>query len=408
MNKYWLNTSFIYLFIVALLGTILRLTGITTLGINYNHFLHAHSHIAFLGWLYNTLFIIFIYTFLNPKQRANNSYRLQFWLTQAANVGMLLSFPIQGYGLYSISFSTLHIFISFWFAYSFLQDANSNPENFSRNYWSFKFIKIALAFMILSSLGPFSLGPIIATTGTGSELYYNAIYFYLHFQYNGWFSFAVIGLFFRILENKQIFISEKKVKIFYRLMLLSCVPAYLLSVLWTKPPIGIYVIAKSAALIQSLGLIVLLSIIVGIKDKLKTELNKWGYFLLSFSFFVYSIKIVLQLTTSFPYFADLAYQIRGFTIGYLHLVLIGYISIFLFAFLIENGIFYLNKTTKTGLTFFISGFVMSEIIIFAQAIFAWLAQNMIPHYYSLLVCVSLLMVLGTALLINNSPIQKKP
>lgn len=403
MNKYWLNTSFIYLFIVALLGTILRLTGVTSLGINYNYFLHAHSHIAFLGWLYNTLFVILIYTFLLPEQRANK-YLIQFWLTQLANIGMLISFPLQGYGLYSISFSTLHILISYWFAYSFLKNANSNQENFNKHGSSFKFIKVSLFFMLLSSLGPFSLGPVIARTGTGSELYYNIIYFYLHFQYNGWFSFAVIGLFLRMLENNHIAFSEKKVEKFYHLMLLSSIPTYLLSVLWTKPPDKIYIIAGAAALIQLLALMVFFSIIADIKIQLKRQLNNWVYFLLSFSLFSLSAKVVLQLITSLPYFADLAYQIRGFTIGYLHLVLVGFISMFLFAFLIENGNFDLNKITKAGLLLFISGFVASEIIIFTQAIFTWLLQNLIPHYFSSLFYVSLLILCGTALLIK--PLRK--
>ncbi len=400
MNKTWLNTSLLYLLITALLGSVLRLMGFVSLGFNYSNLLHTHSHIAFLGWVYNILFALLIYSFLSPQKQSNKIYQSLFWLTQAANIGMLLSFPIQGYGLFSIAFSTLHILTSFGFTYQFLKDASLNPDNKQR--LSFKFIKAGLFFMVISSLGPFSLGPILSANGGKSDLYYNAIYFYLHFQYNGWFSFAILGLFFRMLENNTISFSVKKGNLLRGLLFISVIPSYLLSVLWTKPHVSIYIIAGVSAFIQLTALIIFLSLIADKKFEIKSKFSGWVYFLMCFSLFCFCIKVILQFFTAFHYFADLAYQIRGFTIGYLHLVFIGFVSLFLFAFLVSHKELDLNRNNKTGMTLILLGFILNELLIFMQAISTWIAKSMIGYYYSsLLFYVNLLIVAGIVLLIAS-------
>lgn len=398
MNKTWLTTSLLFLLITAILGAILRLMGFVSLEFNYGNLLHTHSHIAFLGWVYNVLFTLLIYSFLSSEKQNNKIYKSLFWITQAANIGMLLSFPIQGYGLFSIAFSTLHILTSFGFTHQFLKDASLNPDNKQR--LSFKFIKAGLFFMILSSLGPFSLGPIVSAGGGKSDLYYNAIYFYLHFQYNGWFGFAVLGLFFRMLENNTITFSAKKGNLLWNLLFISVIPSYLLSVLWMKPNLSIYIAAGIAAFIQLTALILFLLLMSDKKSEIKSKFSGWVYFLMCFSLFCFCSKIILQFFTAFPYFADLAYQIRSFTIGYLHLVFIGFISLFLFAFLINHKELDLNRNNKTGITLLLLGFILNELLIFMQAISTWLSKSIIVYYYSsLLFYVNLLIVTGVILLI---------
>ena len=50
--------------------------------------------------------------------------------------------------------------------------------------------------MLLSTLAIWSIPPIMIKMGAGSPIYQAAVQFYLHFQFNGWFIFAVLGLFF--------------------------------------------------------------------------------------------------------------------------------------------------------------------------------------------------------------------
>ena len=53
--------------------------------------------------------------------------------------------------------------------------------------------------MVISTMGPWAIAVISAKGLAGSEYFNAAIYFFLHFQYNGWFAFAIIGLFFWLL-----------------------------------------------------------------------------------------------------------------------------------------------------------------------------------------------------------------
>lgn len=93
------------------MGAFLRLMMLLPVaGLDYNHFLHGHSHLAYLGWIFNAIFVALLYAYLPGHLK---KYRLLFWLLQVAVIGMLISFPIQGYAAVSISFSTLHIFLSY-------------------------------------------------------------------------------------------------------------------------------------------------------------------------------------------------------------------------------------------------------------------------------------------------------
>ena len=67
-----------------------------------------------------------------------------------------------------------------------------------------------------------------------SDLYKNAIYFYLHFQYNGWFILALFGIGFYILEKQNIRISKSVFNIFFWLMNLGVILTFGISLLWMK------------------------------------------------------------------------------------------------------------------------------------------------------------------------------
>src|SRR5690606_32519867 len=103
------------------------------------------------------------------------------------------------YGTISISLSILHTFSVGLFSYWLFRDLKT--MNISTSIWH---AKISLFLFIVSSLGPFALGPLMATGLGHSKWYYFAIYFYLHFQYNGVFIFGLLSLFYHLLEEKGI------------------------------------------------------------------------------------------------------------------------------------------------------------------------------------------------------------
>jgi hypothetical protein len=231
----------------------------------------------------------------------------------------------------------------------------------------------------------------MAGGGSGSQLYYNAIYFYLHFQYNGWLSFAALGLLFWLLENNAIPFSRPQALTVSRLFFGSCLLGFLLSVLWIKPPAIVYYLAGGAALVQAAGLFLLLRLLYRHRADLSGLFRGWSRFLFSLSLAALLLKVVMQLASAIPFMADLAFSIRNFIIGYLHLVLIGFISFFLFAYFIRQG--QLNAS-RWGLGLFILGFFLSEGLLFLQGLFFWTGWGLIPDYFRLLFWVSTLMPAG--------------
>ncbi|PKV62794.1 hypothetical protein [Pontibacter ramchanderi] len=387
-----------YFVLVAVLGLFLRWLMVSpVVGVNYKNFLHAHSHVALLGWLYCAFFAALLYIFpaTTPVDRA--SFRRQFFLTQVSVLGMLFTFPVQGYALFSIIFSTLHILLSYWFARSYWRHLRQHVAQEAHGV-SLKFIGAALLFMVLSSIGPWAMGPIMAKGTIGGELYYSAIYFYLHFQYNGWFTFAVLGLLFWFLERHHIPFNRRWTIWAFWLLALACLPAYALSVLWTKPADWVYAIGYVSVGMQLAGLLYLAKVLRQIWAEVVPLLKPWVRALAGMALFFFVLKLVLQTVSAFPYMADLAYKIRYFIIGYLHLSLLGFVSLFVLGFLLQQGLYRLGRYGGIGLVLFLTGFFATELLLFGQGTLLWLGLRALPSFNWLMFWASVPMPLGLGLL----------
>lgn len=155
-----IRISLINLFIVALLGVTMRYKIAYSLPfIEQKNFLHAHSHFAFAGWITQALMTLMIAWL--AKTSSEDIFKKYRWLligNLISAYGMLLSFPWEGYGIFSITFSTLSIFISYAFAFVFWKDLNRQEIKNASHYW----FKAALVFSVISSLGAFFLSCLMA------------------------------------------------------------------------------------------------------------------------------------------------------------------------------------------------------------------------------------------------------
>lgn len=373
-----------YLVVAAVLGIVLRLFPITNINATYKYIVHTHSHIALLGWVYIALTTVLYHVGIHTNQI--KKYRLIFWSTQFTIIGMLLSFPFIGYALYSIIFSTLFLFCSYWFYFFFKKNHTLNPTSISC-----KFIATSLLFMVISSIGPWLLGIIMNTVGTTSHWYKNAIYFYLHFQYNGWFIFCLIGLFYFILEKKQIQFSLKRAQLFYQLMLISCLLTLFLSFLWIKPPMIVYGIAGIGAVLQVFAFTVFYQQLKAIRVAIKNSFNLNIYLLLQLVLVFFFLKVILQSATSIPYFAALTATIVDFVVGYLHLIFLGIVTVSTFVIL---NYFELIQLPKFWARMYLIGFITSEILIFYKGFSTWQQFYLPENYFIYLVICSALMPIG--------------
>ena len=119
--QFWLRISFINLLIISILGVVLRYKIAFPLHfIDQKKLLHGHSHFAFSGWITQTIMVLLFYT-LSKYLHENlfTRYKLFLWVNLITAYGMLIAFPIQGYGFVSISFSTLSVLNGFVFTIYF-------------------------------------------------------------------------------------------------------------------------------------------------------------------------------------------------------------------------------------------------------------------------------------------------
>lgn len=380
------KSALAYFLVAALLGVLLRSFHSIEIPVNYKFIVHAHSHIALLGWVYLALTTL-LYKLYLSNLNLDRKYGRIFWFTQLTLIGMLLTFPFVGYALSSIIFSTLFLFASYWFALFFLK----NTPAILKKTNSYKCIRAALWYLILSSLGPWTLGAIMNTLGAESVWYRTAIYFYLHFLYNGWMIMALVGLFFYLLEQHRIRAPDQTFKKFFWILNSGIIFSFFLSTLFAHPPIFFYVLGGLGALLQLLAFGVLSKAVLGFRERPETLFSSFQKGLLITTIILLAVKMLLQLLTAIPYLADLAATILDFTIGYLHWTFLGVVTIGLFLFL---DYFRLMKIGKKAYSLYLIGFFVTEALIFYKGIMAWQGSTLFAGFFETLALGSILMSLS--------------
>lgn len=395
MPDSWFKVALSNFFLAALLGLTLRFAFIQEIPFfKFKNILHAHSHVAMLGWLYLGLFgLIFTHFTTVPLSRERQYGRL-FWLTQASVLGMLVSFPCQGYGPISIGFSTLHIFCSYAFAAMLWRDVQ-NVSTFSTIL-----LRTALGFMVFSTLGIWGMGPMMALNLKHSIVYHLAVQFFLHFQFNGWFVFATLALFFRWIAQQNIIFSGKQATLLYRLLLGSVFFTFALAVAWSKPHPMVFAINSIGVLLQLVALLVFLHGVLPLKQRIKSLLSPINYQLWKLSLLSFTLKVFVQTAVAIPQVAEMAYTIRNYIIGFIHLMMLGILSFFILGLQWEK-VWKIDPRSKTGFILLSLGIVLSECLLFGQGTLFWAKKGLMPGYYWILFGVSALMPLGILLLLTT-------
>jgi len=389
----WLRLSFFNLLLVSLIGVILRYKILFSLPfIDQKHLLHGHSHFAFSGWITHTLMVLLVNHLSQYKgEVVFRKYRFLLYANLFSAYGMLISFPIQGYGLWSISFSILSIFTSYAFAIAYWKDLNSIHSKNVSHLW----FKAALLFNAVSSLGVFSLAFMMAAKMIHQNWYLATVYFFLHFQYNGWFFFACMGLLFARIEH--ITSIHKQLKNIFWLFCAACIPAYLLSALWLPISPVIYWAVVMAAFAQVAGWIMFINLFARNKTAFTNSFPASGRWLFVLSALTLSIKLLLQLGSTIPSLSQLAFGFRPIVIGYLHLVLLGMISVFLVGYILSFQLIRITKILILGVSIFVAGIFINEFLLMTEGIAA-LSYHIIPFINESLFIAAIIMFSGLVLM----------
>ena len=366
----WLNLCLLNLAIVAFYGFILRSKILFPLeSVDYRNFLSAHSHFAFAGWVGLSLITLLIYELLPAQRSGRKIYQWILAGVEISSLGMAFTFPFFGYNAYSIFFSTLFVFTTVVFAPVYIKDLLG-----SANLKVIKLLSVsALISLVLSFLGTLGLIYILLGYSYSSLLYRDSIYTFLHFQYNGFFTLAVLALLFNYI-NRRGFQLNKDAYRFALCLAISIVPALFLSLLWHNF-ILFYVLGAFASVMILLSLYYFFRFFNSI-DRASIFTTGIARTFWYFSVFSFALKMVLNVGTIFPSLGNAVYGDRPVIIGFLHLVFLGFVSFFLLASYIEQGYFTLNgRVMKGPFLLFATGIIANELILMVQGLGILLNTN---------------------------------
>src|ERR1035437_7919537 len=200
-----------------------------------------------------------------------------------------------------INFCFVCICFFFW------KDLNRLPEKSVSHLW----FKAALIFNIISSIGAFALAYMLANKMQHPSWYLATIY-------------------------------------------------YFLSALWLPIPFIVYLLVVLAAALQLIGWIFLLIKIIKFRAAIFATVLKDAKIILILSGIALSIKLLLQAGSTIPYLSKIAFGFRPVVIGYLHLVLLGVITLFIMGYSKMNNFIFTNRIGNSGIIIFISGIILND------------------------------------------------
>lgn len=393
---FWLKLSVFNFFLLAILGVIMRYKiAFSFPFLNQKHLQEAHSHFAFYGWITQVIYI-FIIEFLRKyiEKSQLKKYNKLLIINFIASSMMLVSFLYGGYFWFSILASTVALLTSFMF-YFYLKKDTKSIDNFSKNWFL-----AGLFFAMLSSFGVFTLSFMMASKNIYQDVYLASQYFYLHFQYNGFFIFACLGFLMNSLKNINKNISKKEEKTIFWLMLFGCVVGYGLSVLWLKLPVYVFLFIVLASISQTFGAFKIFKLVKENWQNISKNFSTFERQLLFFSGFAFSVKILLQLGSNIPAVNQFAFGFRNVVIAYLHLVLLMCISVFLMSKIVHSSYFKLSKPLINSVKFLIVGILLNELMLGIMGIFS-IKYISVPYSQYFLLLFSAMMMISLFFIFKN-------
>lgn len=388
--RQWIVLALVSLCFVAITGLLMRLKILLPMpAVNQKFALHAHSHFAFAGWITHALMVFMATTIHRLKSSDVLPFRYQLIVMTNLIVAyfMLISFFLQGYGLYSIIASSLSVLVSYIFTVMAWKDIRKTNSKTLGNNW----FKAALVFLVISSVGTFILAYLMASHNADPRRQLAAVYFFLHFQYNGWFFFTCMGLLQHWAERNGIRLRHAKT-VFW-MFAAACIPAYILSVLWWDIALGTYILVVLAACTQVVAWSLWVRAFLLERRLLVQRIGQVAKWLLAAVALAATVKILLQSLSVIPSLSKLAYSFRPIVIGYLHLVLLAVISLFIITYMYMSGSLRIAAWTIRFTIIFLIGIVSNELVLMGQGI-SGLIRVFFPQAPTLLALSASLLVLG--------------
>lgn len=387
--NFWLKICVFNFFVVSVVGVMMRYNMAFSLpGFNHKFMQESHSHFAFYGWVSAGIFL-FVTKYLSENYPKINLKKYQYLMisNQIGSYGMLFTFLYGGYFWLSIVLSSIALFTGFAYFIFLLIDtkSNKNPE--------IMWLKSGAFFATFSAIGIFGLAYFSSKKEEFDVLFRASTYFYLHYQYNGFFIFSCIGLLLISLKKLGIEIEEKLNNTIFYLLFFGCFLGYGLSILWIEMNPIFYGFFILISIVQLFGAILFLNWIR--KTDLFNNQNFIQKLLISVFGFAFILKFLLQGLSAIPALGIFAFSNINIVIAYLHLVLLMGISLFLIWKILQLVEIEFNKLLKFSILLLVFGIVCNEIVLALSGIFSiFYIPFLSAKYWLLFVSVVIMISIG--------------
>ena len=387
--NFWLKICVFNFFVVSVVGVMMRYNMAFSLpGFNHKFMQESHSHFAFYGWVSAGIFL-FVTKYLSENYPKINLKKYQYLMisNQIGSYGMLFTFLYGGYFWLSIVLSSIALFTGFAYFIFLLIDtkSNKNPE--------IMWLKSGAFFATFSAIGIFGLAYFSSKKEEFDVLFRASTYFYLHYQYNGFFIFSCIGLLLISLKKLGIEIEEKLNNTIFYLLFFGCFLGYGLSILWIEMNPIFYGFFILISIVQLFGAILFLNWIR--KTDLFNNQNFIQKLLISVFGFAFILKFLLQGLSAIPALGVFAFSNINIVIAYLHLVLLMGISLFLIWKILQLVEIEFNKLLKFSILLLVFGIVCNEIVLALSGIFSiFYIPFLSAKYWLLFVSVVIMISIG--------------
>ncbi len=165
-------------------------------------------------------------------------------------------------------------------------------------------------------------------------------------------------------------------------------------------PSLLYRTAAAVGIAQDVALVLFIGVLVRLRKPLLKQLpaaTRWLWFL---SLIAFSIKIILQALSAIPSLSYLAFGFRPVVIGYLHLILLGFVTLFILGYFVHHQLLPLSsRGRKNGLVIFATGIILNELFLFLQGVAA-INSTIIPAINYFLLAAAIILFTGIFLLMG--------
>lgn len=398
-QRFWI--ALFNLLLAASVGTVLRYVFIHSIAIvdDFRSVLHAHSHVAMMGWGFMALFGCLLYSF-SPETSGKKIYHVLFWMCEVFILILLVNFWVNGYDVTSIVLLTVYIAATFVFSIHLFRDVRRQRS--VNDKLSIHLLWVSLFFLCLSAIGILGMAPtmIFMKGSLKVVFYYLTVQFYMHFQYSGWFIFACLALFFRMKKNETVIRENKNSIWIVYLFAFTTAVTFCFDIFWALPDYPVFLnLSVAAAIIQLIATVTLLVINKSLVKAIWGGLRYGVKILFMISFISLLIKEVIQVIIIYPGMAQTVFILRSYVIAYLHLIFLGITTVFLLGYAWQNGVLIIQSVfARFAVVLIISCIFLIELALGIMGSLSWAGKSNPSYMYILIFAFSLSIVMGIAIL----------